>query len=130
MKNQLLKPHCNGQWTDARKRSFIVSALRRASSRWAPKYTCKKNARSGRNQYTCVLCKQVVGNKDIKIDHIEPVVDPALGFQGYDEFIKRLFVELDGYQAICITCHQIKTNNERQRRRTEKLLFYAIQRQL
>jgi len=123
MKQQLLKPHCNGQWTDARKRSFIVSALRRASSRWAPKYTCKKNARSGRNQYTCALCKQVVGNKDIKIDHIEPVVDPEKGFQGYDEFIKRLFVELDGYQAICITCHQIKTNNERQRRRTEKLLF-------
>ena len=75
------------------------------------------------SQYTCALCKQVVGNKDIKIDHIEPVVDPALGFQGYDEFIKRLFVELDGYQAICITCHQIKTNNERQRRRTKELLF-------
>ena len=111
------KPYCNGQWTEARFKGFVVSALRRASSRWAPKYTCKKNARSGRNQYTCALCKQVVGNKDIKIDHIEPVVDPALGFQGYDEFIKRLFVELDGYQAICVSCHQIKTNKERELRK-------------
>ena len=33
------KPYCNGQWTAARKKSFITSALRRASSRWAPKFS-------------------------------------------------------------------------------------------
>ena len=114
------KPYCNGQWTEARFKGFVVSALRRASSRWAPKYTCKKNARTGRNQYVCASCKAVVGNKDIKIDHIEPVVDPALGFQGYDQFVKRLFVELDGYQAICVPCHQLKTNQEKELRNEAK----------
>jgi len=114
------KLYCNGQWTKARFKSFITSALRRASSRWAPKYTCKKQARTARNTYTCSLCANSVGNKDIKIDHIHPVVDPEKGFVSWDSFIERLFVELDGYQAICITCHKAKTNEEREIRKKTK----------
>ena len=114
------KLYCNGQWTKARFKSFITSALRRASSRWAPKYTCKKKARTARNTYTCALCAKSVGNKSIKIDHINPVVDPAKGFETWDSFIERLFVELDGYQAVCITCHQSKTNEERETRKKAK----------
>ena len=114
------KPYCNGQWTAARKKSFITSALRRASSRWAPKFTCRKNARTARNTYTCSLCANSVGNKDIKIDHIHPVVDPTKGFESWDKFIERLFVELDGYQAICITCHKTKTAEEREIRKKNK----------
>lgn len=116
------KPYCNGQWTKARFKSFITSALRRASSRWAPKYTCKKNARTARNTYKCSLCNKSVGNKDIKIDHIYPVVDPTKGFESWDKFIERLFVELDGYQAICITCHKIKSKEENLQRRITKRL--------
>ena len=115
------KEHCNGQWTKARFRSFITSALRRASSRWAPKYTTKKNARTARNTYTCSLCSKSVGNKDIKIDHIHPVVDPTKGFVSWDSFIERLFVEMDGYQAICVTCHDKKTSEERLVRKAAKL---------
>ena len=114
------KEHCNGQWTKARFKSFVTSALRRASSRWAPKYLTKKNARTARNTYTCSLCAKSVGNKDIKIDHIHPVVDPTKGFVSWDSFIERLFVELDGYQAVCITCHQTKTAEEREIRKKNK----------
>ncbi len=114
------KLYCNGQWTAARKKSFITSALRRASSRWAPKYLTKKNARTARNTYKCSLCANSVGNKDIKIDHINPVVDPTKGFESWDKFIERLFVELDGYQAICITCHKTKTAEEREIRKKNK----------
>ena len=110
------KTRCNGQWTEARFKGFIVSALRRASSRWSPKYTCKKEAKRGYNKYECALCHEIVGNKNIKVDHIDPVVDPEVGFIGYDEFIKRLFVEIDGYQAICTHCHQKKTNAEKELR--------------
>ena len=116
------KPYCNGQWTKARFKSFVTSALRRASSRWAPKYTCKKNSRTARNTYKCSLCNKSVGNKDIKIDHIHPVVDPTKGFESWDKFIERLFVELDGYQAICITCHKSKSKEENLQRRISKRL--------
>lgn len=111
------KPYCNGQWTKARFKGFITSALRRASSRWAPKYTCKKKARVARNTYVCAQCHRKVGNKDIKIDHINPVVDPEMGFQTWDIFIERLFVELEGYQAICKDCHHTKTQLERKKRK-------------
>ena len=76
------KPYCNGQWTKARFKSFVTSALRRASSRWAPKLTSKKNARTARNTYTCSLCSKSVGNKDIKIDHIHG--SPSSGVVGVD----------------------------------------------
>ena len=114
------KLYCNGQWTAARKKSFITSALRRASSRWAPKFTCRKEARTARNTYTCSVCANSVGNKDIKVDHIHPVVDPVKGWVSWDSFIERLFVEKEGYQALCVTCHQIKTNEERETRKATK----------
>lgn len=112
------KTRCGNQWTEARFKGFIISALRRASSRWSPKYTCKKNAKIAYNRYECALCREIVGNKNIKVDHIEPVVDPKVGFIGYDEFIKRLFVEIEGFQAVCTFCHQKKTNSEREQRET------------
>ena len=114
------KTRNGNQWTEARFKGFIVSALRRASGRWGPKFACKKKARIARNAYICAQCSGIVGNSQIKIDHIEPVVDPTRGFQGYDTFISRLFVELEGYQAICIPCHNTKTQVEREQRKAAK----------
>jgi hypothetical protein len=39
----------------------------------------------------------------------------------WDSFIERLFVEKDGYQAICVTCHSTKTSEERLVRKAAKL---------
>ncbi len=40
--------------------------------------------------------------------------DPALGFQGWDTFIARLFVKADGYRAICkAKCHKAITEQQR-----------------
>jgi len=116
------KLYCNGQWTKARFKSFVTSALRRASSRWAPKYLTKKNARTARNTYKCSLCANSVGNKDIKIDHIHPVVDPVNGWVSWDSFIERLFVEKEGYQALCVTCHSSKSKEENLQRKLNKKL--------
>lgn len=120
MPNDSAKPHCGGLWTAARKHSFIVSALRRASSRWAPKYACKKAARIARNSYRCASCSKAFGNSDIHIDHIIPVVDPATGFTTWDQFIARLFVEIDGFRAVCTTCHAEITAKQREIR-TQRL---------
>ena len=120
------KPRNNGTWTEARLKSFIISQLRSATQRWGPKQSCIKNARVRRGVYLCEGCNQEgpatlpppEGKKrrikNIVADHIEPIVDPALGFTGYNDWIDRCFVELDGYQALCHKCHTAKTAEERE----------------
>lgn len=116
----------NGTWTQARFKSFIVSQLRAATQRWGPKQSCIKNARVSRGVYLCQGCGKEgpatlpppEGNKrrikNIVADHINPIVDPAIGFTTYDDWITRCFVELDGYQALCHKCHTAKTADERE----------------
>ncbi len=118
------KTRCSGKWTEARFQNFIKGSLRRASMHWAPISECLRLARVGRGEYKCASCGQTVPAttkdeatgkrvKNIHVDHIDPVIDPAVGFTTWDEVINRLFVELDGLQAICHACHKIKTDEEK-----------------
>lgn len=123
----MTKPRNNGQWTESRFRSFIISSLRSASQRWGPKTLCIKNARTRRGWYLCEGCKEEVPatkevtlkngkkkrKKNILADHKEPIVDPRKGFVSFDEWIERCFVELEGYQALCYDCHEAKSNEEK-----------------
>ena len=111
------KPHNGGTWTDARKTSFIMSALRNASRRWGPAYACKKAARVARNAYTCAICQKVYGSKDVKIDHIRPVRSVYQIENSWDKIIKRMFPEISGYQVLCKACHDDKTDIENNLRR-------------
>ncbi len=129
---------CNGQWTPARFKSFITSALRNAHGRWGPKATAKKKAWIRRGVYLCAECGEegpatlppLEGRKrrrnNAAVDHITPVVDPDVGFTTWDEYIERMFIEEDGYQVLCWSCHEIKTKEERsiatERRRKEKAI--------
>ena len=122
------KPYNNGEWTEARFRSFIVSALRSATGRWGPKQSCIKNARVARGKYKCEGCGVVgpatlppkEGNKrrikNIVADHREPIV-PVTGFISYDSWIERCFIELEGFQALCHKCHSEKSGEEREQRK-------------
>ena len=114
------KVRCGGRWTESAFTSFIKNALRAASSRWAPKYDCLKAARVARGKYKCAACGELFGPKEVKVDHIEPVVDPVTGFLDWNEYIKRLFVEITGYQTLCVGCHHEKSIAENERRRTLK----------
>lgn len=102
--------------SDKRFRSTLIQVLRRFSKFWTPKNNVLKKARIGRGIYQCSSCSKIVGSKEIKIDHIEPVV-PVTGFTTWDDIIQRLFCEESGLQAICVACHAEKTSKENENRR-------------
>jgi hypothetical protein len=119
-----LKTRNSGQWTESRYFSFIKSALRGASTKWGPMHQCLKRARVGYGEYRCDQCGTIGppslppkegGKRRIKnivADHIHPVIDPVKGFESWDVLIARLFVEEDGYQALCHKCHSEKSAEE------------------
>jgi 5-methylcytosine-specific restriction endonuclease McrA len=118
------KPYNNGEWTEARYRAFVFSALRQASMRWPVKSAVKRAANVKRGFYLCASCGEVVPasikidgkRKDNAIvDHIEPVV-PVTGFDSWDACIARLYCGADNLQVLCRACHDRKTKEEREQR--------------
>jgi 5-methylcytosine-specific restriction endonuclease McrA len=123
------KSRNGGQWTEARFRSFVISALRAASRRWPVKWTVLKdalvgktvNAKTGKlaQHYKCNKCKANFPAADVVVDHISPVVDTMDGFKTWDEYVERMFVEADGLQVLCKPCHSEKTALERKERKRD-----------
>jgi len=99
-------------------KSFVVATLRRATYRWPFKNMAKGRQRIERGFYTCEECKQSFGNKDVELDHKEPVIDVKNGWTNWDDFINRLFVKSTQFQVLCEGCHEIKTSVENQLRKT------------
>jgi hypothetical protein len=128
------KSRNNGQWTEARFTSFIKSTLRSATQRWGPKQSALKRARIRRGVYLCegwgrpehetpASLPPRAGNKrrrKVAVDHINPVVDPHVGFTTWDDVIERMFVEVEGFQVLCPDCHEEKTKEERAIRNEER----------
>jgi hypothetical protein len=54
------------------------------------------------------------------VDHQDPVVDPAAGFQGWDVYIARLFCGTEGLRVICKGCHEAETAKQRAKRSEAK----------
>lgn len=125
------KERNGGKWTEARWRAFVISALRSATNKWNPKTQALRHARLSRGVYVCAACNKQMGAttwrtyksgkkkghpkkvKDAVVDHIIPVVDPAVGFVSWDEYIERMFCEVDNFQVICHDCHEVKCAEER-----------------
>lgn len=121
------KKRNGGEWTEARFKSFVTSALRAASRRWPPKYAALKasfvgkqvNAKTGKMamHYKCAKCKKLFVAADVQVDHIKPVVDPKKGFVSWDDFINRIFCEIENLQTLCKPCHKVKTDKEKLERK-------------
>lgn len=121
------KPYNGGQWTEARKHSFIMSALRRA--KWPQRYAAVKRTfvRNGLNPATgrkcklhrCEKCTQLFPQSSMQADHIIPVV-PLEGFDSWDGVIARMFVEAEHYDVMCKSCHKKITDEENKIRRENK----------
>jgi hypothetical protein len=135
-----MKTFNGGTWTQGRFDTFIKGALRAAHKKWGPKNACIKDARLRRGFYLCDGCGKVVPAtvvvelktkpgvmkrvKNIYADHIAPVVDPHVGRGDWQEVVDRMFVEREGYQALCHSCHTYVTAEERaiatERKRKER----------
>ena len=110
-------------WTDARYRTFITGAIRGGFRRFPNKYSALKNAFVDRKinkktgklaaHYKCAKCKKQYVAKDVAVDHTDPVVDPAVGFVSWDEYVTRMYCSVDNLQVLCTTCHKAKTAEER-----------------
>ena len=120
----------DGEWTEARFRAFVISALRAHMKRFPPKWkalkaamVCKKvNKRSGRlaEHYLCASCGGFFVARDVQVDHIDPVVSPEEGFQDWWIYMNRLYCEAENLQVLCKPCHKDKTNAERKERAKKK----------
>lgn len=124
---------CGGSWTESQFNTFVRNQLRGATWKWKPVSDVMKKARVGHGIYYCSGCSSnvpvsiMVGQKRTKnvyVDHISPIVDPAVGFTTWDDFIARLYCEADNLQVLCKECHDAKTLQEtlisKERKKKEK----------
>lgn len=113
----------DGTWTQAKFNSFIKNNLRSATRKWGPIHKCTRDARVARGLYECAACKEHVPAtivdaekrtrvKNIFVDHIVPIVDPAKGFESWDVVIENMFCDSDNLQILCLKCHKAKSQEE------------------
>lgn len=125
--NSVTKSRNSGQWTEARYRSFVISAIRKAQ--WPVKYAALRNAEVGKQvnkatgriamHYLCSKCSGEFPAKEVQIDHINPVI-PVTGIDNYDAVILRAYCEISGFQVLCKPDHRVKTMEENAARRQFK----------
>lgn len=93
-----------------------------ASRKWGPIHDALANAREKRGFYRCAGCGSLVtatskvGRKrvsNVAVDHIHPIVDPAVGFTTWDDYITRMFCEEENLQILCKECHDVKSQEEK-----------------
>ena len=121
-KPKSLKTRNAGTMTESMFWSFIRSGLRQKSRWWKPITECKLKARKaykGPNkrqkfEYQCNSCKKWFPEKKINVDHIVGAgsLNCSNDLAG---FIDRLFCEQDNLQVLCETCHNTKTQLEKQK---------------
>ena len=105
---------------DSKKKAFLISLVRKGTYKWRPRNECLAAARVERGKYKCNECEEIVGRKEIQVDHIVPCVDPIKGWQGFEDYLDKMFCDLSGFQALCISCHKIKTKSEVETRSAAK----------
>lgn len=118
-----LKSRNGGKWTEGRFEGFIKSTLRGGMRRWPPKWSVLAksvvgrlpNKKSGRLaiHHRCNGCNGVFPKAQVQVDHIIPV-----GFtKTWDDYIERLYCEIENLQVLCKKCHKKKTKIDNQTNR-------------
>ena len=107
-------------WTESEYWGHIRSALRNGLKYWKPALKAKMMAKrkyKGKNkrqkwEYKCAKCGGWFKDKEVQIDHINPVGSLRCGAD-VEGFLERLTPE-QGFQILCKTCHSEKTAIDRE----------------
>lgn len=99
--------------------NWLVPVIRRASYRWPPRNEALKRARVERGLYKCAQCSGIFSREFVVIDHKIPVVGSE-GFTTWDEYIERMFCNVDNFQILCFIDHEIKTKEEAHARKAHR----------
>lgn len=126
-KPRLARTRNAGTMTESMFWSMIRSALRQKSRWWKPVSQCKqesKRAYKGKNkrqkwEYQCNKCKNWFKSDEVNVDHIEPAGSLNCS-NDLPAFVDTLFCEVDNLQVLCKTCHDEKTQLERQLKQFKK----------
>lgn len=107
-------------------RNAIKGAIRRAFSRSELRKSVLKDAEIEHSDPKrprvkkwcyCAVCGVVEAKSYLQVDHIKPVIPNNTSFEGLgvDETVNRMWCVKSNLQAICDTCHTLKTKRERKR---------------
>lgn len=99
---------------------WLKQKLRRISYQYPSRKDAIVKARVERGRYKCAKCEGIFKQGEFNLDHIEPVDNPHTGFIGWDDYISRLFVDVDGWQILCSGCHNVKSQYEQEIRKQAK----------
>lgn len=101
-------------------KSMLMSAIGKVWMYWGPrlavKRACKNPDRPG--WFKCSICKGDI--QKVEVDHIQPVILPEEGFQGWDRYIESKFVGEEKLMGLCHDCHLKKSKEENKKRREIK----------
>ena len=95
---------------------YIIAALRRIW-RWSRERRLALDKAKVDGKYKCASCKSLFERKDVAVDHIKPVINPAKGWQGFSVYIKRLWCPMKNLQVICKPDHKVKSVGENKLRK-------------
>lgn len=130
---------------DQKLKNFLIQGLRRLSYKWLPRTKAKMKSRVlakdhpeiqdiGRTiyLYICEKCQKLFREKEVVLDHREPVV-PLNGYKNgsdfdLNEYAERMFCEEDNFSVLCEICHNEKTKEENALRKDQKELRPAKKR--
>lgn len=105
---------------DKERRKRIIPALRKASRWWVYKTKARIAAKVSPGIYKCAGCNESYSEKETQVDHIAPIVPVKSGFTTWDDYINRLFCDINNLQILCLTCHESKTQVELEQRKIYK----------
>lgn len=111
-------------WSTSKFFQFLRSGLRAKWSRWPPKYAAlaaakreyKGDNKRQKYEYKCAKCRRYHPQKDVSVDHIEPV-GSLKSFDDLPSFCQRLFVGVDKLQVLCRKHHLEKSAQENAERK-------------
>jgi 5-methylcytosine-specific restriction endonuclease McrA len=94
--------------------------LRQVWDRSYLKWDALRRVKIAPNQYKCEVCGNVFKLREVQVDHLEPVVEPTVGWESIRVFAYRLFSPSETLQVLCQdNCHKNKSKKENKVRREQ-----------